>query len=71
MGLIVNFFIFVPPYLNIVGNDGSAAAIIDMNVPNNLLTATPHPRQCLHLPLIRAQQLCCEIPESLRLRQIF
>src|SRR3546814_8791258 len=61
MGLIGNFSISATPRLNRFRDDGLAATIIDMDVPNDLFAAPAQLRQRLDLSGERTHQLDREI----------
>src|SRR3546814_6433701 len=64
MGLIGNFSISATPRLNRFRDDGLAATIIDMDVPNDLFAAPAQLRQRLDLSGERTHQLDREISKS-------
>lgn len=65
MALIL-IFRWSAPLIDVLGNDGLPAPVIDVDMLHHLFPAPAHPGQRFHLPLRRAQQLRGEVSECLR-----
>jgi hypothetical protein len=64
-GIVRDFPVSFSPSLNVLGDNGLAAAVIYVDMPHDLFAPAPHARQGLHLRLRGSQQLRSQIPERL------